>query len=309
MEQVELLISTKDFDGAIKAVDQLDKTDVKVATTRARVLVGLERWQEASDELTRASKMCKTLASDRTKKEAEEAKRVEDAKRMEEAKARQQAAKDSAKKVENGAPSKPKFDWYQSTTHVFVSISAKNIPPNDLSVVFNEAGNEIDVRVANSFEMNFRPFALIDSANSSFSLTQYKIELKICKLAPGNWAQLQVAEGSNPVTAAGALPTPYASKKPKDWSKIEKEVAKEKEEEGDAMNKLFQTLYRDADEDTRRAMIKSYQTSGGTVLTTNWKDAANRDFSREIKPPKGQVYKTWEGDVIADDESSDEDNK
>jgi len=36
--------------------------------------------------------------------------------------------------------------------------------------------------------------------------------------------------------------------------------------EGDPVNRMFQMLYQNADENTRRAMMKSYQTSGGTVL-------------------------------------------
>jgi suppressor of G2 allele of SKP1 len=96
------------------------------------------------------------------------------------------------------------------------------------------------------------------------------------------------------------LARPYASNK--NWDAIEKEIkeeeAKEKPVGDEAMNKLFQQIYSNADEDTRRAMIKSYQTSGGTVLSTNWNEVAAKDYEKERTAPKGMEWKTWEGDKL-----------
>ncbi len=41
---------------------------------------------------------------------------------------------------------------------------------------------------------------------------------------------------------------------------------------GDPVDGFFKKLYAGADDDTRRAMMKSYQESGGTALSTDWKD-------------------------------------
>merc|ERR1711869_69537 len=62
---------------------------------------------------------------------------------------------------------------------------------------------------------------------------------------------------------------PSSNKAKKNWNEIEKDAEKELEgekPEGDeALNKLFKDIYGNASEETRRAMIKSFQTSGGTA--------------------------------------------
>ena len=73
----------------------------------------------------------------------------------------------------------------------------------------------------------------------------------------------------------------------KDWTKIEKQIIAEEEEEkkklkGDAaLNNFFQSIYANASEDQRRAMVKSFQTSGGTVLSTNWDDVRTANYEQK----------------------------
>jgi len=89
-------------------------------------------------------------------------------------------------------------------------------------------------------------------------------------------------------------PKPYASNK--NWDAIDKEIQSEldaEKPEGDqALNGLFKQIYERADENTRRAMMKSYQTSGGTVLSTNWGEVADKDYEGKDRPsaPDGQEW-------------------
>ena len=57
--------------------------------------------------------------------------------------------------------------------------------------------------------------------------------------------------------------------------------------------RFFQQLYGDADEDTKRAMLKSYQESAGTSLSTNWKDVGTKSYKLD-KAPDGAEIKKWE---------------
>ncbi len=54
----------------------------------------------------------------------------------------------------------------------------------------------------------------------------------------------------------------------------------------------FKDIYQKADENTRRAMNKSFQTSGGTVLSTNWSEVGDADYETKRKAPKGMEWKT-----------------
>ena len=89
------------------------------------------------------------------------------------------------------------------------------------------------------------------------------------------------------------------------------------------MNEMFQKIYADASDETKRAMNKSFQASyqsfyilasyqsfyilininqinliyeiqesGGTVLSTNWNDIGKE--KTEIKPPDGMEWKKYD---------------
>ncbi|EPS39796.1 hypothetical protein H072_6255 [Dactylellina haptotyla CBS 200.50] len=59
----------------------------------------------------------------------------------------------------------------------------------------------------------------------------------------------------------------------------------------DPVNGFFKKLYKDADPDTRRAMMKSYVESNGTALSTNWSEVGRGKV--ETSPPDGMEAKKW----------------
>lgn len=92
---------------------------------------------------------------------------------------------------------------------------------------------------------------------------------------------------------------PSSSKKKTDWDKLEHELEKEEKDEkldGDAgLQKFFKQIYSNGTEEQRRAMIKSFQTSGGTVLSTNWSDVASKDYEGKDRPdaPNGMEFRKY----------------
>lgn len=64
------------------------------------------------------------------------------------------------------------------------------------------------------------------------------------------------------------------------------------DEEGDPLQGFFKKLYKDANPDTRRAMMKSYVESNGTALSTNWEDVGKAPVP--VNPPDGIEAKKWE---------------
>ncbi|KAI0396767.1 SGS-domain-containing protein [Xylariaceae sp. FL0594] len=86
---------------------------------------------------------------------------------------------------------------------------------------------------------------------------------------------------------------PTSSKKgPKDWDHIDDGDEDEDPSKNGDVNSFFQQIYQGADDDTRRAMMKSFIESNGTALSTSWDDAKNKTY--KTQPPEGAEAKKWE---------------
>lgn len=199
-----------------------------------------------------------------------------------------------------------KRDWYQTETHVIITILIKKVVVNDVNIDYGEDTLRFSVKIPNTdvtYDLQLQLAKKIAKEQCVFKVTPSKIEIKLKKAEGYRWNSLEADGSDDPnvktIEAApqpGPLPTyPTSAKKPKDWNKLEKEVKEEEKEEkpeGDAaLNKLFQQIYGDASDETKRAMNKSFQESNGTVLSTNWGEIGAKDT--EMQCPDGMEFKKY----------------
>ena len=186
----------------------------------------------------------------------------------------------------------PAYAWSQNESSVTLRV---NLGDPD-SVAVSVTGTNVRVCVPGHLVLSYTLTApvvherhtLAPGRNGAIVITLHK-----AKRGP-LWPVIE-AQPPTAASAAAAAPPPSdyggSSKKAADWSSLVDEVEEEEKEAlrsagGDAsLQALFQQIYAQADDDTRRAMTKSYVESGGTCLSTDWQDIGKHNV--EVTPPDG----------------------
>jgi len=189
-------------------------------------------------------------------------------------------------------PGKEPYTWFQSTDQLFVVANVKARSEQEVSVKIQPDFLSLSAKTQQGSDFHFKVQLLrqVVPEQSTYEVKPNKVEVTLKKAEELNWSTLE------PQTQESKPSYPSSSRKKKDWSQIDKEIdqelKKEKPEGEEALQELFKQIYANADEETRRAMIKSYQTSGGTVLSTNWSEVSQKDYEGKDKPepPEGQQW-------------------
>ncbi|GAV27531.1 hypothetical protein PMKS-000999 [Pichia membranifaciens] len=203
---------------------------------------------------------------------------------------------------------KLRSDWFDSGKTVEISLYVKKIDADTVKAVILSDSIEFEFQDAYKHSYQYKVDRLsssIDETESTYKVYGTKLQIVLVKKSSKAWHSLEKLESDRSFegnageeeteTQETALPEtksslsyPSSSNKKIDWSKFDIDDEKEEEEDPDA---FFKKLYENADEDARRAMMKSFMESNGTSLSTDWKDVG----SREVKPYEEESEKKSSG--------------
>ncbi|KAJ7071052.1 SGS domain-containing protein [Mycena amicta] len=192
-----------------------------------------------------------------------------------------------------------RHEFYETDERLTISIFDRGADPSAVSVQF-DARKLSYTHGDKSLVLEPLKGQIVPDA-CDFTVGKVKVEIRLTKAAAGRWGGL-IGDSPDPLANSAAPSITTTSVKPrKNWEGITSTILssdKEKTSDQDpnvggdsTLNSFFQKIYGDADEDTKRAMLKSYQESGGTTLSTNWDEVKRAPV--EVKPPQGSEWKKW----------------
>lgn len=207
-----------------------------------------------------------------------------------------------------------KRDYYQTATHVVLTVFIKNANKKDVKIIFESNRLDVEIKLSdsNEYALDIDLYGKIIPNESRYDVLGTKIEIKMKKAESIQWTSLE-NDGTIDTTTCTTTTTtttttdtnitntdttksdkirpqyPTSNRKQVDWTSYK--VEEDKLEGDAATNEMFRKWFATEDEDGQRAMLKSYYESGGTVLTAQWKDV--KDKKVECHPPEHMEVKYW----------------
>ncbi|CDJ58664.1 SGS domain-containing protein, putative [Eimeria maxima] len=187
----------------------------------------------------------------------------------------QQQAGDSNATEAPASPFNPRYEWMQNAEKLFITFFVKSLEDSDVTVDISSQSLKVQIRnpsinkEAAEDQQQIFVFHVpklrheIRPEDSTYEIHKAKLEILLSKKNTGEtWAALEAVKHEQgqqqqqqpAVSASRVYPS---SKKKIDWNKMEK------------------------------------QTSGGTVLSTNWADVKDKDYEKNLEAPEGQEVRSW----------------
>ncbi|RNF18224.1 phosphatase-like protein [Trypanosoma conorhini] len=200
-------------------------------------------------------------------------------------------------------------EWFQSPARVSFCFYVRDRQEGDVRVEVETQSLTVTIRLdASGREYQYtvnRLYAPLAGEAPAVNVRAAKVEVSLKKASELQWPALEAPDDGPSAPPQVAAPAPTASADPpasagelkypnsrgKDWSSWRLEDEEAKPEGDQALNALFQQIYSNGSDEQRRAMMKSFLESNGTVLSTNWEDVGSREVKAE--PPAGMEAKPY----------------
>jgi len=298
-----------------KAEACFDNDEFSAARNAAREALKHNPTAKEKREVQLLLEKCQAELAEEDEEEEKAKKAKEEEEKAKKAKEAEEEMKDGEEEKEPAAvPSAPaaavappaargtkvRQDWLQNNDAVTIALYVKSGDRCGVSVEFEKRTASVAIQLADNHEysMEWELFDEIVPEKSTYQALNSKVEIRLVKAHPGTQWRTLTSNSDDDTSVSRPTPPSCAPTSsihgPKNWDKLAAEAeADEPKPEGDAaLDALFKQIFANGTDDQRRAMIKSYTESGGTVLSTNWDEVKAKHV--DGSPPKGQEMHKWD---------------
>ncbi|KAG8347182.1 putative Suppressor of G2 allele of SKP1 [Trypanosoma vivax] len=189
-------------------------------------------------------------------------------------------------------------EWFQSLDQVTFTFYVRERLESDVRVRATERSLSVAIKLdSTGREYEYNVKSLYDCVKAEMPVVRVlgmKVEVVLTKKAAVQWPALEALDGVSGENLVASMPTcakelPYPNSRGRDWNAVKLNEEDPEPQGEQALNALFQKIYGNGTDEQRRAMMKSFVESNGTVLSTNWEDVGSRYVKTE--PPSGTEAK------------------